>query len=235
MAKTDKKDATQYKSTQSYLRIGEVKGDTMIMESGAYIAVVAVSSVNFALKSVDEQNALVQGYMSFLNSLDFEVQILMQSRKMDIHVYLDQVRKMMERQTNELLRVQTQEYIEFVSKLVENASIMRKDFYILVSHFPGMINVKGAGQGLLSKLFGGKKSGVVDQAAAKNAKFETEKQQIDRKINAVISGLSGLGLRCQQMKTDELTELLYNSYNFGVAPMIDMQRLGEIELSKEQK
>ncbi len=234
MADKNKKNAAQYKSTQSYLRISEIKGDTVIMETGAYVSVVAVSSVNFALKSVDEQNALVQGYMSFLNSLDFEIQVLMQSRKMDIHVYLDQVKKMMERQTNELLRVQTQEYIEFISKLVENASIMRKDFYILVSHFPGMINAKAAGQGILSRLFGGKKTGVADQAAAKNAKFETEKQQIDRKINTVISGLSGLGLRCQQLKTDEVTELLYNSYNFGVAPMIDMQRLGEIELSKQK-
>ncbi len=224
----DKKDQAKIKSTQSYLTIKEIREDTMIMEAGAYIAVVAVSSINFALKSTEEQNALVSGYMNFLNSLDFEIQILMQSRKMDIHVYLEQVRKMMERQTNELLRVQTQEYIEFVSKLVENASIMNKAFYVVVVHYPGL--QLGTGKKSFFSFF--KKSSAVDELAAKNAKFEEEKQKLDRKVNTVVGGLAGLGMRSTRLATAAVTELLYNSYNLGSAPMVDMSKLSEIQLTE---
>jgi hypothetical protein len=222
----------QYKSTQSYLTISEIKHDTMIMESGKYIAVIAISSINFALKSADEQNALIQGYQNFLNSLDYEIQILMQSRKMDIHIYLAEVQKKMETQTNELLRVQTQEYIEFISKLVENASIMNKSFYILVSHFPGMIDMKGKQAGFFSGLFG--KTSEIDKVAAKNAKFDVEKHKLDQKVTSVISGLSGLGLRAVQMGTEEITELLYNSYNFGSAPVIDMSKINDLQLTQKE-
>lgn len=227
----DKKaDLNQYKSTQSFLTVSEIKQDTMLMESGKYIAVVAVSSVNFALKSGDEQNALIQGYQNFLNSLDFEIQILMQSRKMDVHSYLEEVKKKMETQTNELLRVQTQEYIEFISKLIENASIMNKNFYILVSHFPGMV-APGSGKGGLFGFF--KKSSAIDATAAKNAKFENEKQKLDQKISTVVSGLSGLGLRAVQLSTEEITELLYNSYNFGSAQVIDMSKITDLQLTNK--
>ncbi len=225
---SDKKDKIQYKSTQSYLKIAELKGDTLIMENGAYIAVMKVSSTNFALKSGEEQNALIFGYQNFVNSLDFEIQILMQSRKMDIHIYLDKVQKLMERQTNELLRVQTAEYIEFISSLVENASIMNKDFYVLVKHFPGSIDVHSQKKGFFSFLQG--KRELVDEEVAKKAKFEEEKLKLERKVNAVIGGLSGLGLKSIQLKTDELVELMYNSYNLDSGSIVDAGKLGDINL-----
>jgi hypothetical protein len=202
----------------------------MIMESGLYCAVVAVSSTNFALKSQDEQNALIYGYQNFLNSLDFEIQILMQSRKMDIHIYLEEVRKIMEQQTNELLRIQTQEYIEFISKLIENSSIMNKNFYVVIPHNVGLIDVSSGG-GFFSKLFGGKKS-VSTEASRKTAKFEAEKKKLDQKVNTVIGGLSGLGLKSIPLTTEQLTELLYNSYNFDSGPLVDTARLEDIKLTK---
>ncbi len=218
------------KSTQSYLKVADIHDGVMIMESGTYCGVLAVSSTNFALKSQEEQNALIFGYQNFLNSLDFEIQILMQSRKMDIHVYLEGVRKIMEQQTNELLRIQTQEYIEFISKLIDNSSIMNKNFYVIVPHAVGIINTSSGG-GFFSGLFGGKSSSSA-AVSAKSEKFNAEKLKLDQKMNTVIGGLSGLGLKSMPLNTEQLTELLYNSYNFDAGPLIDTQRLEDIKLTK---
>src|SRR3989338_5399650 len=108
-------------STEAYLDIAEIKEGTVVLKDGSLRAVIVVSSTNFSLKSGQEQNALISSYQSFLNSLEFPVQILMQSRKLDIHNYLEKLRIIMQQQTNELLRLQTQEYIEYVSKLIEYA------------------------------------------------------------------------------------------------------------------
>src|SRR5262245_32694171 len=104
-------------STQTYLDIAEIKEGTVVLRDGSLRAVLVVSSVNFSLKSVEEQNALISSYQNFLNSLEFPIQILMQSRRLDIHAYLDKLRTVMQQQTNELLRLQTQEYVEYIGKL----------------------------------------------------------------------------------------------------------------------
>src|SRR6185436_14696378 len=114
MAKAEMQNLSQGKpaSTQAYLDVQEVKESTVIMRDGSLRAVLAVSSTNFSLKSADEQNALIAAYQNFLNSLEFSVQILMQSRRLDINSYLDKLRGIMQQQTNELLRMQTAEYVE---------------------------------------------------------------------------------------------------------------------------
>lgn len=222
----DKK--TTIKSTQSFLSIAEIKENTIVLDNGSYLAVIAVSSTNFSLKSQEEQNAMVYGYQNFLNSLDFSIQILMQSRKMDIHAYLDKLKLIMEQQTNELLRVQTGEYIEFISKLIENASIMNKSFYVVVSYLPAYIK-KGSG-GLLSNLFAGKNA--AQKASEEIQNFQENRLKLEQRINTVVAGLSALGLRSISLKTEELTELLYNSYNFDAGPIFDASKIDEIKISR---
>jgi hypothetical protein len=225
MAKTEK---PKFKSTQSYLNLKEIKSDTLILEDNTYCAIIAVSSINFSLKSQDEQNALIYGYQNFLNSLDFSIQILMQSRKMDVHSYLEKVRLEMERQTNELLRIQTAEYIQFIDNLISNASIMNKSFYVIVTYGAAAINVKASG-GLLHTF--GKKDASA-QLSQDLATFKDEKLKLEQRINTVLAGLAGLGLRCARLQTTEIVELLYSSYNFGAGPLIDASKLGEINLAE---
>ena len=85
-------------STEAYLDIAEIKEGTVVLKDGSLRAVIVVSSTNFSLKSGQEQNALISSYQSFLNSLEFPVQILMQSRKLDIHNYLEKLRIIMQQQ-----------------------------------------------------------------------------------------------------------------------------------------
>src|SRR6185369_17923536 len=99
-----KKKAAPGKTTQSFLRISEIKSDTVVLDDGTMRAILAVSSTNFDLKSQDEQNSIIFNFQRFLNSLDFPVQILMQSRKMEISGYIEKLKRLTEKQTNELLR-----------------------------------------------------------------------------------------------------------------------------------
>lgn len=216
-------------ATQKYLDVAEIKENTIILKDGSLRGVVAVSSTNFALKSEDEQNAITSGYESFLNSLDFPIQILIHSRIMDINGYLEKLRNMASGQTNELLRIQMNEYIEYIAKLVEYSSIMSKTFYVIVPYSAESKKKEGVG-GRLLKIFN-PASGIVTS----EADFERAKVKLDERVNHVIGGLGSMGLRSIVLTTAELIELLYESYNFESASPLNAEALGEIQLEEQQK
>lgn len=223
--KSDMRSTTKsgVKSTQSFLRLSEIKNDTVVMDDGTLRAILAVSSTNFDLKSQEEQNSIIFGFQRFLNSLEFPVQILMQSRKMEIGGYLEKLKALADKQTNELLKVQTNEYIEFISRLIENASIMNKNFYIIVPLGKSILPPAG---GFLSNLFGGK----TKQTVARIENFEKEKEELDIRVTSVVSNLSGLGVRAARLKTEEIIQLYYNSYNFETGPVIDPGQLNDVKI-----
>lgn len=212
------------KATQSFLRISEIKNDTVVMEDGSIRSIIAVSATNFDLKSQEEQDSIIFNFQRFLNSLEFSVQILMQSRKMEIGNYLEKLKRLAEKQTNELLRVQTNEYIEFISRLIENASIMNKHFYVII---PLGANIFPKAAGFFSKLLG---NGKAREASERIENFERAKEQIDNRVNAVISNLSGVGVKGARLNTEQIIQLYYNSYNFDNAPIIDPSQLGEMKI-----
>lgn len=211
-------------STQSHLDIAEIKEATILLRDGSLRAVVVVSSTNFSLKSLDEQNALVNGYQSFLNALDFPVQILVQSRRLDIHAYLDKLRLIMQQQTNELLRLQTQEYIEYITKLVEFVSIMNKNFYIVVPLSTGLVN-----EGFFHKL--GNLFNPVGAVSVKQSEFEGHKAELNQRISQIVSTLGSLGLKTIVLNTEELIELLYSSYNLDSASPIKGKQIEEMDFA----
>jgi hypothetical protein len=223
-----KKNKQLGKSTQSFLRMSEIKNDTVVLDDGTLRAILVVSSTNFDLKSQEEQEAIIFNYQRFLNSLDFTVQILMQSRKMEIGSYVDKLKKIAEKQTNELLRVQTVEYIEFVSRLIENASIMNKNFYVIV---PLGKSITPGPTGFLTKIFGG---GKTKETQERIENFEKAKQELDTRVLSVSSNLSSVGLKAVRLKTEEIIQLYYNSYNFESGPVIDPKSLAEIKITEPQ-
>jgi hypothetical protein len=214
------------KSTQSFLRISEIKNDCVVIDDGTMRAIIAVSSTNFDLKSQDEQNSIIFSFQRFLNSLNFSVQILMQSRKMEIGGYVDKLKRLAEKQTNELLRVQTGEYVEFISRLIDNASIMNKNFYVIV---PLGESIFPSAAGFFSSLFGNGKS---KEIAQKIENFEKQKEKLDIRVSDVMSNLSGVGIRAQRLKTEEIIQLYYNSYNFDAGPLINPGQLKDIKISE---
>lgn len=210
-------------STQKHLNIAEIKESTLILKDGGLRGVVAVSSTNFSLKSEDEQNALSAAYQNFLNSLDFPIQILIHSRVLDINGYLEKLRGIAAGQTNELLRIQTNEYIEYVSKLIEFASIMSKTFYVIVPF--SQAPVKETWSSKFKKLLN-PTGGIVTGKES----FEKAKIKLDERLQHVVSELGAMGLRSLVLSTEELIELLYTSYNFDSASPIHEAALEEMQI-----
>lgn len=215
--------------TQQFLKLSEIRDDVIVMNDNTLRAVLAVSSTNFDLKSEEEQNALIYSYQRFLNSLEFHVQILIQSRKMDIAEYIGQLKVLADKQTNELLRMQTQEYIEFIDRLVESANVMNKNFYVIV---PYNNSIKPTSTGFLGKLFG---SGKTQEIADREANLISARKQLDERANTVANALSGSGLRVVRLGTDQLIELVYNSYNFASGPSIDASQLTKVTIKDIQE
>ncbi len=222
-----KKNKAPGKTTQSFLRISEIKNDTVVLDDGTLRAILAVSSTNFDLKSQDEQNSIIFNFQRFLNSLEFPVQILMQSRKMEIGNYIEKLKRLAEKQTNELLRVQTVEYIEFINRLIENASIMNKNFYVII---PVGESIFPKASGLISRLLGGGKN---KETEARIENFEKARQSLETRVVGITGSLSGLGLRGVRLKTEEIIQLYYNSYNFEAGPVIDPGQLKDIKIAEQ--
>lgn len=194
---------------QKFVEIKEIRQDTAIMKDNSMKAVCVCSSVNFSLLSQDEQEAIVARFQEFLNSLDFSIQIIVASRKFEIDPYLNQIRELEKKQMNELLRVQTEEYINFIESFVDFANIMNKSFYIII---PFRI-VESREKGFIDNI-----KNIIMAQKSKSVKFEEEKfnqyrAQLDQRVNHIIQGLQGLGVKTVQLNDEQLTELFYEFYN----------------------
>ncbi|HTW96563.1 MAG TPA: hypothetical protein VMD74_02805, partial [Candidatus Methylomirabilis sp.] len=194
-------------STQQYLDIAEIKDDVVVMRDGTLRAVLLVSSINFALKSEEEQEAIVSSYVGFLNNISFPVQIVIQSRKLNIEAYLEELKQKEKEQLNELLKIQTQEYIQYINELVSLGDIMSKSFYVVVPYNPLSDKHKG---------FFSSVREVFRPAALvrmKGKRFDRFKDELNRRLESIASGLASAGMKTVQLDTQGLIELYYNTYN----------------------
>lgn len=206
-------------STQKYLDIAEIKEDVVALKDGTLRAVLLVSSINFALKSDEEQDAIVQAYMSFLNSFDHPLEIVIQSRKLNIEGYLEDLKKIEKEQTNELLRMQTTEYRSFVKELVDMGDIMNKKFYVTVPYDPLSDRQKSTFSRLTS-LFQ-----PVSVITLSRKRFMKRRYDLLQRVEYIRNGLSSIGLYTILLDTQALIELFYNSYN---PDMADKQKLVDV-------
>jgi len=206
-------------STQQFVNVLEIRDNTVILRDGTLRAVILVASINFSLKSEDEQNAVIQGYVQFLNSLDFPLQILIQSRKLDIDEYLERLKVVEKEQTNELLKMQTREYRQYVAELVQLADIMSKKFYIVVPFAVGSIKSKGFLTTFKEAL------SPTSVITVKQKKFEKYRLELYKRVEYIVDGLSTIGLKAVALDTQGLIELYYNTYNPGT---YDQQKLVDV-------
>lgn len=212
-------------STQRYLKIADIKKDTVIMKDGTLRAVLMVSSINFALKSEDEQQAIIGGYVSFLNNIDFPLQVVVQSRELNIAGYLDSMRKKANEQTNELLKNQTLQYIDYIGQLVSLGKIMNKHFYIVVPYNPLSDKRKGFWQSIVEAFR------PIDIINLKEERFIHLKKQLDTRVENISSGLTSMGLNVASLDTQGLIELFYNSYNQETAANQPLDNIEKININ----
>jgi len=211
-------------STQKYLDIAEIRDSTVILKDGSLRAVLLVSSVNFALKSEEEQNATVQSYINFLNHLEHPLEIVVQSRKLNIDKYLHEIAEKEKAQTNELLKMQIAEYRQFISELVELGEIMSKRFYVVVPYSPGS-NKRKSFMERLSEIFS-----PLSAVRLEEKKFQELKQELDKRVETVISGLTEMGLNAVVLDTQALIELYYNTYNPEVSERQKLSDASQLQI-----
>ena len=197
-------------STQTNIPIAGMKDGILIMRDGQYRIVLEVAAINFELKSEQEQNAIVFQYQSFLNSLHFPIEIVVQSKRLDLSPYLKKIRDLSTKQTNELIKVQTADYVDFVEQLINLANIMKKRFYVVVGLQPLTVST-----GFLDKLL--KKNEPKAKLRISETDFESYSKDLRQRAQTVAQGLGGLGLHVRQLNTQEVVELFYEVYNPEVA------------------
>ncbi len=216
-----RKAKTGIASTQRYLEIQEIRDDVVVMNDGTMRAVVLVSSINFDLKSEDEQVAVIQSYTQFLNALEFPLQIVIQSRKFDISDYLERLKSIEKGQGNDLLRLQTAEYRQYISELVELADLMSKRFYVIVPFSPQEKKRRGFGTKVRDMF------APTQIIKLKQQQFQDYKNELFKRVDYVIEGLAGVGgLKSVVLDTQSLIELYYNTYNPKTS---DQQPLGQMK------
>lgn len=206
------------KATQEFVPIKEIRNGVVILKDNSMRAIIMASSINFALKSEDLQQSIITQFQNFINSLDFSVEISIQSRRLDIRPYLAQLEERYKIQINELLKVQTREYINFIHEFTDGTNIMTKHFYVVVPYAATLLSQGESGikEKVMSFLPKGEKpKDSASKATAKEENFEDNVTQLEQRIAVVEQGLIRCGVRSVRLGTEELVEFYYKIFNPG--------------------
>ncbi len=196
--------------TQAFVPIKEIRDGVIVLKDGSLRAILLASSLNFALKSGEEQQSIIFQFQNFLNSINFSVQIYTQSRRLDIRPYIALLEERLKDQVGDLMKMQTREYIEFIRSFTESTSIMTKSFFIVIPYSAPVIG----GTNALKNTFLGNKDKKT-KAAEDTATFEETKSQLQQRMEVVEQGLVRCGIRIAHLGTEELIELFYKTFNPG--------------------
>jgi hypothetical protein len=210
-------------STLSFLEIAEIRDSVAILKENEMRTVIAVSSANFALKSYEEQNKIIGAFQGILNSIDFPIQIVLQSRKLDLNTYLDKLKQLEYQQKNDLLRVKMQEYVAYIESLLNEYNIMNKDFYVVVGFEPTKVKDDLFVQ--IKKIFQ-----PVKYIKQDREEFLNNRKQLMSRVDNIASKLGSLDLKTEVLNTEQLIALYYNSYNIDVGNYIKLGKISDLNI-----
>ena len=195
---------TNTPSTQKFVPVSDVKDNVLLLKNGQICMILMATSINFALKSSDEQRGILSQFQNFLNTLDFTLQIYIQSRRLNIEPYIKKIEQREKEQYNDLMRMQLREYIHFIQQFTSEVDIMTKNFFIVIPYNPPAVNVQS---NLLSSLDGAKSK------KTKKIRFQEHVIQLEQRVNIVETGLSRTGIHTSPLVNEELIELYYHIFN----------------------
>ena len=213
-------------NTQRYIPFSEIRNDTVILKNGGLRAVLLVEPLNFNLKSETEQQGIIAGYESFINTLSFPIQIVLRSSKLNIDPYIEHIHEQVDKQKNELLKKQTLAYSLFIEKIVEIADIMQKRFYVIVP-----LDDVPKKKSPLGKFFTWfNLDDTLGKALQRNKKFTSQVSRLKERLDLVETGLRNIGLTAKRLKTTELINLYYQIYNPDVSQTQKLPGTGELNV-----
>lgn len=215
-------------SAQSSLLISEIRDDLVVMQDGTFRAIVECKSINFDLMSEKEKEGVEYAYQSFINSLNFNIQILIRSQKVDLGPYINKLIDIQSSQDNLLLNELMKDYINFIDELSTQANIMSKTFFVIVSYEDPSkkSNAMAESKGFFSSLFS---SGEKQEIKIDTVTMDRAKEELRNRISLIMSGLIQLGIQCNRLSTAQLGELFYNFYNPDTAIRQPLKRFKDQE------
>jgi len=196
-------------ATQDFVPIEKIRDGIITLKNGELRDVLMTSSINLGLKSEDEQSAVIMQFQNLLNSVEFLIQIFIQSRRLNIKPYLTLLTERSTEVKEDLLKVQIKEYIQFIDRFTSETNIMTKHFFVVIPYYPSSINATTSDIGSLLS-FNSKR---VDHSA--DGRFEEGRAQLEQRIGTVTQGLSRFGVRAVKLSTEEVVELFYKLFNPG--------------------
>ena len=203
------------KPTQDFIPIRDIRNGVIILNSGDLRMILMTSSLNFGLKSAEEQGAILYQFQSVLNSLEFPIQISIQSKRLDIRPYLKMLEEREKAQLIDAMKIQVHEYIAFIRDFTGKTNIMSKNFFIIIPYAAaGIVSSKPQGGGMFSGLFGGNK-GPRKMTESETNNFEEARIQLEQRVGIVEQGLGRCDLRTVRLGTEEITEMFYKKFNPG--------------------
>ncbi len=186
-------------TTQQFLEIEQIKDGVIILKNKGLRGIIMVSSLNFALKSEEEQDAIIYQFQSFLNSLDFPIEIVVQSRKLNLTGYLEKLKELEKVQKTELLKIQTADYRKFIEDLINRGAIMSKNFFVVVPF--SLVEIPAL------------KSAKRSSITFNEERFQQAKSQLWQRMEFIALGLRRCGLQCVPLNAPELIELFWSLYH----------------------
>lgn len=196
-------------STQAHLQFSEIKDGIVVMKDGSLRMIIICSPTNFDLKSPAEKDAIEYAFQGFLNGLHFPIQIVIQSRKIDLDGYLTKLENIQSNQANTLLASLMEDYIANIRGLLDDVNIMEKRFYVVVPYFTNIASKEN----IITKLRGATNEN--SETTQTTVEYEQKKRDLIQRTNLVAQGLAQIGVRAAILNTQEVIELFYNSYNIA--------------------
>lgn len=205
---------TPGKPTQDFVPIRDIRNGVIVLNNGDLRLMLMTSSLNFGLKSADEQAAILLQFQNVLNSLEFPIQISIQSKRLDIKPYLKMLEEREKAQLVDAMKIQVHEYMNFIKDFTGRTNIMSKNFFIVIP-YSGGVNVSRQGtSSAISGLFG-KKTEHKKLNEDETRSFEEARVQLEQRASVVEQGLARCDLRTIRLGTEEITELFYKKFNPG--------------------
>ena len=202
-------------STKQLVEIADIQDNVVLLKNGSLRAVIEVSAINFELRSEPEQMGILQNFQNFLNSIDFPLQMVINSRELNMDEYIKLVDQTVETTQNELMKIQGAEYSKFIKELLELSHIMSKKFYIVLPFYiyetPAKSGILKSFKSILNP------AGTVKQI--NKSEIETYRTQLMQRVDLVVDGLVSLGLKTTLLEQQDLTNLFYELYNPGEKPL----------------
>lgn len=218
-------------STQMHLNIAEIRDNLIILKNGGIRAILKTTSVNIHLKSEQEQNSIIYGYQNFLNSLEFPIQIVVRSKKLDLDNYLDNLQEKANKQEHRLLKEQTLDYMDYIKRLIEYADIMQKEFYVVIPYDPPRAKKITMVQKFMTYM---SPKDNITELRQRHREFESVRKGLNQRLNVVKSGLQNVGLKVDELTTPELVTLFYECYNPRTSRLQKIHKNDELDIQHDE-